>query len=84
MSLPEFSLLRLHVVADAEPGALVRVLERFQNLNVLPRRVIAELGIAGTFHIEVDIGDVSPETMTLIAAKLRQSPIIENAYWCRA
>lgn len=81
MSSPVFSLLRLHVVTDADPGALARVLERFQNLNVLPRRVVAESGITGSFHIEVDIGGVSPEVLTLIAAKLRQNPFVENAYW---
>jgi hypothetical protein len=36
------SLLRLRVLAEADSGALMRVLERFQNLGVLPRRVIAE------------------------------------------
>ena len=77
----QYSLLRLRVVADADPGALVGVLQRFQNLNVLPRRVVAEVGIAGSIHIEVDIGDLSPEMLTLIAAKLRQSPCVENAYW---
>jgi hypothetical protein len=41
------------------PGALARVLERFQNLNVLPRRVIAELATTGVFHIEVD-GEGAP------------------------
>ena len=81
MSSPEFSLLRLRVVADADPAALVGVLQRFQNLNVLPRRVFAELGIAGSIHIEIDIGDVSPETLTLIAEKLRQSLCVANAFW---
>ena len=81
MSSPEFSLLRLRVVADADPAALVGVLQRFQNLNVLPRRVFAELGIAGSIHIEVDIGDLSPEMLTMIAEKLRQSPCVENAFW---
>ena len=42
MSAQQFSLLRLRVVADADPGALGRVLEPFQNLNTLPRRVVAE------------------------------------------
>lgn len=37
-----YSLLRLRVVAEADSGVLMRVLERFQNLGVLPRRVIAE------------------------------------------
>ena len=34
------ALLRLRVTAEADLGALSRVLERFQNLNVVPRRVV--------------------------------------------
>ena len=37
-----FSLLRLRVVADADPSAIGRVIERFQNLNIVPRRISAE------------------------------------------
>ena len=83
MSSQESSLLRLRVVADADPGVLARVLERFQNLNVLPRRVVAELGTTGMFHIQVDIASLSENTLTLIAAKLGQVPSIMNAYWHR-
>ena len=44
MSTPDLScetsaLYRLRVTAEADLGALSRVLERFQNLNVVPRRV---------------------------------------------
>src|ERR1700704_3033550 len=81
MSSATWSLLRLHVVADADPGSLARVLQPFQNLNILPRKVVAELATTGSFHIEVDIGEVSIETMTLIVAKLRSATCIENAYW---
>ena len=34
------ALLRLRVTAEADLGALSRVLERFQNLNVVPRTAI--------------------------------------------
>lgn len=84
MSPQELSLLRLHVVADADPGALVRVLERFQNVNVVPRRVNAELDTTGVFHIQVDIVDLPEATVSLIAAKLVQVPCILNAYWHHA
>ena len=83
MSSPEFSLLRLRVVADADPGVLARVLERFQNLNVLPRRVMAEWATTGMIHIEVDLAGPSEEMLTLVAAKLGQVPSIINAYWHR-
>ncbi len=49
------ALFRLRVVADTDPGAIARVVERFQNLNVLPRRISAEFGIDQIIHIEVDV-----------------------------
>ncbi len=81
MTSQDWSLLRLCVVAEADPGALARVLERFQNLNVLPRKVVAESGIAGVLYIEVDVAGLPEETVGLIAAKLGQAPCVLNAYW---
>jgi hypothetical protein len=49
MSFDEFTLLRLRVVADADAGALARILEKFQNLNMVPRNVLAELSIKEVF-----------------------------------
>jgi hypothetical protein len=82
MSPQVFTLLRLHVVADADPGVLARVLERFQNL-VLPRRVNAELGTTGMFDIQVDFADLPEDTLALVAAKLGQVPTIVSADWHR-
>jgi hypothetical protein len=83
MSSTEFSLLRLHVVADSDPGVLIRVLERFVNLNVSPRRVIAEATINGTLYIEVDIVDLPEVSLTLMTSKLNECVFVENAYWTR-
>jgi hypothetical protein len=83
MSALQVSLLRLRVVAEADPGAVARVLERFQNLNVLPRRIIAEFGINDTLHIQVDVCGVPEEHLTIIAAKIGQATSIVNAYWHR-
>jgi hypothetical protein len=83
MCSDELSLLRLRVVADADPGALARVLERFQNLNVLPRSVTAEFCTAGAFHVQVDVAGVAESMLTSIAAKLGEIPCIQNAYWHR-
>lgn len=47
--------LCLRVNADADPGALARVLTCFQTLNVVPRRVVAELGTTGTLYIRIDV-----------------------------
>ena len=83
MSALEVSLLRLKVVAEADPGAVARVLERFQNLNVLPHRIIAEFGINDTLQIQVDACGLPEEQLTIIAAKIGQSTSIVNAYWHR-
>ncbi len=83
MCSDELSLLRLKVVADADPGALARVLERFQNLNLLPRKVTAEFSTSGLFHVQVDIAGISEGALTAIAAKLGENPCIQRAYWHR-
>ncbi len=75
------SVLRLRVRAEADPGVLARVLERFQNINILPRRVIAEYGTGEVFHIEVDVVDVSEHTLSIIAAKVGQAPNVLDCYW---
>jgi hypothetical protein len=74
---------RLQVVADADPGAIARVVERFQNLNIIPRRVSAEFSSNDLLHIEVDVWGIADEQLALIAAKIRQSTSIVNAYWHR-
>jgi hypothetical protein len=83
MCFPELSLCRLRVVADADPGAIARVLERFQNLNCLPRRVVAEFSSDDTLHVEVDVAGLTEEQLATIAARVGQSPCIVNAYWHR-
>ena len=83
MCSQESSLWRLRVVADADPSALARVVERFQNLNVLPRRVVAEFGTNETLHIQVDVFGLSEQQLTLIAAKIAQATSISNVYWHR-
>lgn len=81
MSVGSLSVLRLRVVAEADSGALLRVLERFHNLGVLPRRVIAEFTSADALSIQVDIAGVEENRMTLIAEKVGQIPLVSRAYW---
>lgn len=83
MSSAAWQLLHLRVSAEADPGVLARVLERFQNLNVTPHRILAEWSTAGTLHVEVAIAGLPEATLDLIAAKLGQVPSISNAYWHR-
>ena len=75
------SFLRLRVVAEADSGALMRVLERFQNIGVLPRRVIAEFTTTESMSIQVDIAGIDESRMTLIAAKVGQIPCVSESYW---
>jgi hypothetical protein len=83
MCSPELSLWRLRVIADADPGALARVVERFQNLNVLPRRVVAEFGTDYTLHIQIDVFGLPEQHLVSIAAKISQATSICSAYWHR-
>ena len=76
-----FLLLRLRVVAEADAGALLRVLERFQNLGVLPRRVIAEFTSGDSLSIQLDVAGLEESRLTLIAAKLGEMPCVTQAYW---
>jgi hypothetical protein len=81
LTVDEVSVLRLKVVAEADSGALMRVLERFQNIGVLPRRVVAEFTTTESMSIQVDIAGVEESRLTLIAAKLGQIPCVTQAYW---
>lgn len=90
MNLPEAvsedaatQALCLRVNADADPGALARVLTSFQTLNVVPRRVVAELGTTGTLYIRIDVTGLTERHLSLIAAKIGQVPSVGNAYWHR-
>ena len=83
MSSDDGALLYLRVTAETDPGALARVLERFQNLNIVPRRVVAEWGTTDKLHVEVQLTGVAEHTLSVIAAKLAQVPCILNAYWHR-
>jgi hypothetical protein len=76
-------LLRLRVLAEADPAALQRLLERFLNLNVLPRRVVAEFGTGNSLHNQVDVAGVSDQRLSLIAAKIERVPCVLRAFWSR-
>jgi hypothetical protein len=77
------SLLCLRVVADADPGAIARVIERFQNLNWVPRRVIAEFGADDKIYIQVDVCGMPETQLAVIAQKVGQATSIVAAYWHR-
>jgi hypothetical protein len=81
--LENCALLRLRVTAEADAGSLSRVLGYFQNINVIPRRILAEFATTGAMHVEVDISGLSEARLSLIAAKISQSVSVLNAYWHR-
>ena len=75
------SLLRLRVVADANPGTIARALDLFQNLNITRRRVAAEFGINEIMHIEVHVFGLPATQMELVAAKIGRPSALTDAYW---
>lgn len=62
----------LRVLADRDPGVLLRVLERFSNLNVIPDRFNAKCGPGSQITIEIELTEVPTATCALIAAKVAQ------------
>jgi hypothetical protein len=80
---PTVALLCLRVSTDGDPSVLTRLLGYFQNLNVTPRRVVAEFGVNHELHVKVDVSGMSEERMSLITAKVGQNPSVLNAYWHR-
>jgi hypothetical protein len=81
MCTEDYSRSRLRVVTDVDPGACARVLERFQNLNILPRRIHVELGSNDRFYIEVDVFGVDEARRNAILAKISQSFCVISAHW---
>jgi hypothetical protein len=74
-------LLRLRVTTDGDPSVLPRLLGQFQNLNVSPRQVRAEFGLHARMHLSIDVSGLTEERLSLITAKIGQSPCVLNAYW---
>jgi len=75
------ALLRLRVVAEADPSALSRLFGHFQNLNVIPRRIVVEFSTTAVMDVQIDVSGVSEGRLSLIAAKIAQSVPVLNAYW---
>src|SRR5688500_1307322 len=66
--------LRLRVHAECDPSTLPRVLANFQNLNILPRRIVAELSAPDELYVEIDVIDLSEHRLRVIAEKIAQIP----------
>jgi hypothetical protein len=74
-------LLCLRVSTDGDPSVLTRLLGHFHNLNVIPRRVVAEFGSNALLHVQVDVSGLSEQRLSLITAKVGQIPSVLHAYW---
>jgi hypothetical protein len=75
------ALLALRVSTDGDPSVLTRLLAHFHNLNVTPRRVVAEFGSDHRLHVQVHVSGLPEERLSLITAKIGQNPCVLNAYW---
>lgn len=82
-SVETFQVLCLRVTAEADPGALPRLLASFQHLNVVPRRVLAEFGCDDVLHVRIDVAGVPEPRLSILAEKLGQIPTVLSAYWHR-
>lgn len=77
MSLPEAASLRLKAIVEADPGALIRLLQLLQIRNVTPLQVRARR-IGCEFieaEIELDGTEMTIDTLRLVAAKAQELPI---------
>lgn len=70
---------RLRVLAERDPCVLLRVLERFSNLNIIPDRFNAVCGPSDQIVIEIDVTDCDGATCALIGAKIAQLPAVLDA-----
>ena len=67
----------LKAIIEADPGALIRLLQLFQIRNIIPRAVRARrLGLE-YIEAEIEFDDVEPtaETLRLITAKAQELSI---------
>ena len=67
----------LKAIIEADPGALIRLLQLFQTRNIVPRAVRARrLGLEYIeAEIEFDDVELTAETLRLIAAKAQELTI---------
>ncbi len=75
---------RLKVIAEADPGAIARILQPFHSLNVIPFSVrVDRIGDAFIeVAVEITAADLLSEAFQLIVAKLGQLPTVVAAVRC--
>lgn len=80
-NLLSWPLLCLRISAEEDPSVLPRLLGYVQNLNVTPRRFVAEFGTNALMHLQTEVAGVAPARLDLIAAKAGQMPCVVRVYW---
>lgn len=78
---PTAPLSCLRVSTYGDSSILTRLFGHFHNLNVTPRRVVAEFGLDCQLHVKVDVSGLSPERLSLITAKIGEHASVLTAYW---
>jgi hypothetical protein len=71
------AVLRLKAIVEADPGALIRLLQLFQTRNIVPSAVRARrLGLE-YIEAEIEFADagLTADTLRLITAKAQELPI---------
>jgi prephenate dehydratase len=84
MQVANTAALRLKAVVEADPGALVRVLQFFQARNLIPRSVASErLGDEYLqIQIELDPAEFAADGFRLVVSKINELPIVLAAVAC--
>ena len=84
MQVGNAAALRLKAVVEADPGALVRVLQFFQARNLIPRTVASErLGDEYLqIQIELDPAELAGDGFRIVVSKINELPIVLAAVAC--
>lgn len=78
------SALTVFVTAELDPAALLRVLEPFRSINVIPRRTLAEIEPPALLRIRLEFTDLTARRLALIATRIQNAPCILDVTWCRS
>lgn len=82
MSSENGSVLQIKVIVELDPGAVIRVLQHFQERNVVPRRVSAQSLGTEYIQVEFEVAGLAVEAVHQIVSKIRSAPTAIAAVLC--
>lgn len=84
MQFDQRAALRLNLVTESDPGALVRVLHLLQGRNIVPLQVLARRTADEALAIEIAVArsELGADALDLIVRKLAQMPFVQSALAC--